>query len=164
MKTSLLDEIISFTFWLALLTCCKSMSSCSWIFVFYFDKCPQLSTLAFQLLLCVFPSQYVSLNSLTCPFPSSLHLFLIPLLVSLFVPSWSAFSCIATLQSAPESPRVSCFGMFLILVSCLFFDLNFAFVCTLIKLFSCYFVFWIFDFLLLYPGLLSFCINFIFVY
>ena len=56
----------------------------------------------------------------------------------LFVPSWSAFSRVATPLSAPDSPHVSCVGMFLILVSCFSFNLNFAFLCICLSCLSCF--------------------------
>lgn len=115
--------------------------------------------LAFQLLLGGFPSQCFSVPTLTCPFPSLFHLFLIPLfsfvgIYSLFFLSSlsvrSVFICVVTF-SAVSACLLHCLppscllqslpaGMFLFLVSCFSFDLYFACVtlCLSLMLLLCF--------------------------
>ena len=120
-----------------------------WSFVLFWNCCPLVSRLAFQLLL-----QCFSIYFLTCPCPSSLHLFLVPSLVCLdiifalphiishpwcsLLMSWSPFPHVATQHSTPVFCQVwyvSDSGFFFS------FDFNFSFCCTLFKLFNCNFVF-----------------------
>lgn len=64
--------------------CCRdSVSRRSCVSCVILVLCPRVSRLALHFLLCVFPSRCFSVPSLTCPLPSSLHLFLLPSLVSL---------------------------------------------------------------------------------
>ena len=116
--------------------CCRdSVSRRSCVSCVILVLCPRVSRLALHFLLCVFPSRCFSVPSLTCPLPSSLHLFLLPSLVSLSMclPPCSPVMP-PCLRSPPVPSPVSLCGMFLIICTLLVFALCF---CPS----ACYFVF-----------------------
>ena len=114
---------------------------------FILKPCPCVSLLAFQGLLCVFPSQCFSVHYLTCPFPTSLtspvpdpldsvSVYIVFVLPHVFVSSFSdvprycvclSWSCYSVLVRRSSNVS-SClpFGMFQVLVSCFSFDLKFV--------------------------------------
>ena len=120
--------------------CCERVSC------FIVKLCPCVSRLAFQFLpLCVFPS----IQCLTCP--SSLHLYLIHLLVCqyvvfvlphVFVSSFHVLPWCHPVFPTSAIPRVSLWFVSVFMFLEFSFDLYFAFVLHILKaLFRCYFVF-----------------------
>ena len=107
---------------------------------------------------CVFP-----FLSLTCPFPASLHLHLIPSLVCVYkVPVFHSCLRLIVPWSPVMPPCVSrlnvslwCFCFF---VACVFIHLYFDFACTLFKPSCCYFFFFLGSMFFVYQ---VFCLHFI---
>ena len=100
-------------------------------FLFYWKIVPSCVTSCFSVPLVCVSSSFRCFPSLTCPFPTSVHLFLIPSLVCVY--SLCSPSChVLCFPPAPSPVSSPCFLVcFCILFFVVFTDLYISFVCTL---------------------------------